>query len=164
MEAYIFQGKISTLARIAEFHMVKVDIPVGNNLYSLFLFLHIRNLGKNLCNSVCGRFRDHDHYKDERNHHKGHQHLHGVNYNACHLSRFHGAEHNTLSSDQDHGKHHRVYGKLHYRRVPGHNLLRFCKQIIYVLRNPVELSDLKVFSYKGFYHSGSVDVFLYGIV
>ena len=164
MEAYIFQGKISTLARIAEFHMVKVDIPVGNNLHRVFFFLHIRNFRKNLGNSVCGCFRNHDHYKNERNHHKRHQHLHGINNNTCHLSCLHAAEHDTLAADQDHGKDHRVYSELHYRRVPGYDLLSFRKQIIYILGNPVEFPDLEIFSYKGFYYSGGVDVFLYGVV
>src|SRR5699024_6676661 len=160
----ILQRKIDSFSRIAYFHMDKINIDVRHGFNRIVFFLHIGNLGKHLGDTVCGRLRDHDHYKDKSNHHQRHQHLHGVYYHACHLSRFHGAEYDAPAADKDHRQHHDIYGKLHDRRVPRHDLFRFCEQIVHILGNPVEFPDLEILSYKGLDHAGRVYILLHGIV
>ena len=76
----------------------------------------------------------------------------------------HGSLDDALSSDQYHEDHHTIDGKLHDRRVPGHDLLRLGEEPEYDGRNLSELLILMVFPHVSLYHTGRVDIFLNGIV
>src|SRR5699024_9923799 len=125
---------------------------------------HLRDLIQHFLDTVCRSFRDHDQNEYKRNHHKGTEDLDRVDNDTGQLSRLHSLEDNALSADEHHAQHHRVNGKLHDWIVPCHDFFCFAEQIIDNLGNLMEFLILVLFSDISLYHSGSIDVFLYGII
>ena len=144
--------------------MLKGDASVRNLLHRLLLCLHFRHFRKDTGNTVCGCLSNHDHNKDEGNHHQGHHDLHSIDDHACHLSCLHGSKDNAPAADCYQKDDHYINYRLHYRRIPCHNPFSLCKKLVNVLGYIMELTDFIIFPYKRFYHSGSVYIFLYRII
>src|SRR5699024_9254169 len=116
-------------ARVAEVHMLEINVAVLHFLNRVVRILHLRNLCKHLCDTVRGRLGDHDHCKYKCNHHKGHQDLQRVHDDAGQLTGLHAALDDALAAHQHHDDDHRINGELHDRGVPCHDLLRLRKEV-----------------------------------
>ena len=164
MKVYIFQRKISALSGIAEVYMVKNDIAARDFSDCIRSVLHLRHFIKNLCDTICRSLCDHDHDKYKSYHIQRHQDLQCIDDHTCQLTCLHGSKHNTASTDHSDQKNDCIHHKLHGRRIPCNDLFSLCEQGINVFGYPMEFIYLIIFSYKSFHYTGSVDVFLNGIV